>query len=294
MAANRRCRALCTGAMMRRAAGNFCRAVQVRRSPAMELASVVHSLAVRSAPAAVSAARSLEVAVQLRAAIMEGDDTRVARLLSDLLRVRGLTKGQRVRLQSRALLNLVHSLRSAALSDELTGLLNRRGFMQTATRLLDLALRDRQDAYLVYFRLDVSEPARPPAADRTAAIAREVLLRRMGNFLRDLFPSYGVYEVLGRLGSGDFAALTPIAENASRNAIALRACKPESGADAQALPLQIAVAHFDPAKAVAIDELLQAASCELPREAAQAAALRQPDTPIASIGSAPRSGLTLA
>ena len=260
----------------------------------MELASVVNSLAVRSAPAAVSAARSLEVAVQLRAAIMEGDDTRVARLLSDLLRVRGLTKGQRVRLQSRALLNLVHSLRSAALSDELTGLLNRRGFMQTATRLLDLALRDRQDAYLVYFRLDVSEPARPPATDRTAAIAREVLLRRMGNFLRDLFPSYGVYEVLGRLGSGDFAALTPIAENASRNAIALRACKPESGGDAQALPLQVAVAHFDPAKAVAIDELLQAASCELLREAAQAAASRQPDTPIASIGSAPRSGLTLA
>ena len=68
----------------------------------MELASVVQSTAARAAPAASWAARSLEVATQLRAAIMEGDDTRVARLLSDLLRVRGLTKGQRVRLQSRA------------------------------------------------------------------------------------------------------------------------------------------------------------------------------------------------
>jgi GGDEF domain-containing protein len=245
----------------------------------MELASVVQSTAARAAPAASWAARSLEVATQLRAAIMEGDDTRVARLLSDLLRVRGLTKGQRVRLQSRALMNLMHSLRSAALNDELTGLLNRRGFMQSATRLLDLALRDHQDVHLVYFRLNTAEPTRPVAAEDDTSMAREVLLRRMGNFLRDLFPSYGVYEVLGRLGSADFAALTLIAENASRNAIALRACKPESGGDAPALPLQVAVAHFDPARAVAIDELLQ--------EAAQAAALRQAATPTASIGSAP-------
>jgi GGDEF domain-containing protein len=260
----------------------------------MELASVVHSSAVRCGPAAVSAARSLEVAGQLRTAIMEGDDTRIARLLSDLLRVRGLTKGQRVRLQSRALMNLVHSLRSAALNDEFTGLLNRRGFMQTATRLLDLALRDRQDAHLVYFRLDVSEPARSAAAERGGAIAREVLLRRMGNFLRDLFPSYGVYEVLGRLSTGDFAALTPIADHASRNAILLRACKPESGGDAPALLLQVAIAHFDPASPAAIDELLQEASCELLQDAAHEAALRRPVTPIASIGSAPRSDLTLA
>ncbi|HEY2340193.1 MAG TPA: hypothetical protein VGH75_06675, partial [Steroidobacteraceae bacterium] len=152
----------------------------------MELASVVQSTAARSAPAAIWAARSLEVATQLRAAIMEGDDTRVARLLSDLLRVRGLTKGQRVRLQSRALMNLMHSLRSAALNDELTGLLNRRGFMQSATRLLDLALRDHQDVHLVYFRLNATESARPAAADHDTSMAREVLLRRMGNFLRDL------------------------------------------------------------------------------------------------------------
>jgi hypothetical protein len=147
----------------------------------MELASVIHSAVVRSGRAAASA-RSLEVASQLRTAIMEGDDARIARLLSDLLRVRGLTKGQRVRLQSRALLNLVHSLRSAALNDELTGLLNRRGFMQSATRLLDLALRDQQAVHLVYFRLAVAD-AEPARGDE--ACTRDVLLRRIGNFLRD-------------------------------------------------------------------------------------------------------------
>lgn len=260
----------------------------------MELASPVPLSAVHSGYPACTAARSVEIASQLRMAIMEGDDARLAKLLSDLLRVRGLTKGQRVRLQSRALMNLLHSLRSAALNDELTGLLNRRGFIQSATRLLDLALRDRQSAHLVYFRLELAEPQRAAAANRDVCVAREVLLRRMGNFLRDVFPSYGVYEVLGRLTAGEFAVLTPIAENASRSALLLRARKPESGADAPALPLRVAVAHFDPARPLAIDEILQEARYELLQEAAREAAPVKPVVAIASIGSAPRSDLTLA
>ncbi len=259
----------------------------------MELASVVHSSAVCSAHAAVSVNRAVEVAGQLRTAIIEGDEARLARLLSDLLRVRGLTRGQRVRLQSRALMNLVHSLRSAALNDDLTGLLNRRGFIQTATRLLDLALRDRQCAHLAYFRLELGEPAQA-GAERGLAVARDVLLRRMGNFLRDAFPNYGVYEVLGRLGSGEFAALTPSAEHASCGALLLRALRPESGADSPALPLRVAVALFDPAKPAAIDELLQKARDELLQEAAHEGGPSQPVVPIASVGSAPRSDLTLA
>ena len=226
----------------------------------MELASVVQTSAVRSGRAAVSVARSLEVASQLRAAILEGDDGRIARLLSDLLRVRGLTKGQRVRLQSRALLNLVHSLRSAALNDELTGLLNRRGFMQTATRMLDLALRDHECAHLVYFRLASGDST---AAPDDGACGRDVLLRRMGNFLRDSFPRYGVYEVLGRLSGGEFAALTPLAEHAALGPLMLQARTPESGRDAPALPLQIAVARFDPAVPAAIDELVHEAAVQL-------------------------------
>jgi GGDEF domain-containing protein len=252
----------------------------------MELASVIRPSIVRSGHTAVSAARSLEVAGQLRCAIMEGDDARIARLLSDLLRVRGLTKGQRVRLQSRALLNLVHSLRSAALNDELPGLLNRRGFMQTATRLLDVALRERQAAYLVYFSLEAGLRGAAEAGNGETCV-RNVLLRRTGNFLRDMFPSYGVYEALGRLGAHEFVALTPLAEHASHGAIMRRARSPESGREAPALPVQIGIARFDPANPAAIDELLQSAARAVEE-------LREPVTPIASAGSAPRSDLTLA
>lgn len=207
--------------------------------------------------------RSLELASQLRAAVMNGDDARIARLLSDLLRVKGLTKGERVRLQLGALSKLVQSLRAGALNDELTGLCNRRGFMQTGTRLLDLATRDSQTLYLVYFRIEAG----------SRSMSDEVLMRQMGNFMRDLFPSYGVYEVLGRLSPSEFGTLTPDSDYASRPA-------------SPPLPLRIGIAHFDPAEPLTVDALLQCA--------ARAVAMQQPHSQIASPPRfAPQPGMTL-
>ena len=226
-----------------------------------------------------SVSRSVEVAGQLRSAVMEGDEARIARLLSDLLRVKGLTKGQRVRLQLRALLNLVHSLRSAMLNDEVTGLYNRRGFVQVGARLLDLATRDEHHAYLVYFRLPPAATLNGNAGEPSASA---VMARQIGNLMRDLFPSYGVYEVLGRLSTHEFAALTPVAEHATRAATMLQA---RSRSELTALPLEARVARYDPACPVPIDELLQTAM----RDAGQPeAALR-----MASSGAVPQPGMTL-
>jgi diguanylate cyclase (GGDEF)-like protein len=214
----------------------------------MEVASVS-----RSGIRAAVRARNVELTRQLRTAVMEGDDPRIARLLSDLLRVQGLTKGQRISLQLKALLNLVESLRSAALNDELTGLYNRRGFVQTATRLLDVAVRDGHPAHLIYF--DVGQLR--VIDDSVGMPAGDLLIRQMGNFLRDLFPSYGVYEVLGRLAANEFAALTTSPEFATRSAILMRARRPQRSADIPALPLRVGVAHFNASRPVAIDELLE-------------------------------------
>jgi GGDEF domain-containing protein len=226
-----------------------------------------------------SAARSVEVAGQLRSAVMEGDEARIARLLSDLLRVKGLTKGQRVRLQLRALLSLVHSLRSAMLNDEVTGLYNRRGFVQVGARLLDLATRDEHDAYLVYFRL---QPEATLHSDAGEPAASAVMARQMGNLMRDLFPSYGVYEVLGRLSPHEFAVLTPVAEHATRAATMLQA---RSRSELTALPLEASVARYDPACPVPVDELLQSAA----RGTGQHETLPR----IASSGTATQPGMTL-
>jgi two-component system, cell cycle response regulator len=226
-------------------------------------------------------ARMVELASQLRAAVMDGDDGRIAVLLSELLRVRGLRKGQRIRLQLRALSHLVYTLRSQTLNDEVTGLCNRRGFLQTGTRLLDLAVRDARLTHLVYFCLGELEEIRS-ALGRPAG---DVLVRQMGNFMRDLYPSYGVYEVLGRLSATEFAALTPNATHASPEAVLRRARTPSEGCDAPALPLRVGVAHFNPFHPLAIDELL--------RSAAQALQARERNGRTASVGHAPQPDMTL-
>src|SRR6266436_4019561 len=197
----------------------------------METGSVSQSaeagaLRARNAPSsrarnaeALRRVRNAELAGQLRAAAMQSDDAHMTRLLSELLRFQGLTKGQRVSLQLKALLNLVHSLRCVALTDGLTGLYNRRGFMQTGARLLDVATRDVRSAHLIYF--DVNHLERTNLTMGRAV--GDVMIRQMGNFMRDLYPSYGVYEVLGRLGGDEFAALTTCPQYASRGAVVLRA-----------------------------------------------------------------------
>jgi|SRR2546421_1004291 len=201
-------------------------------------------------------ARNAELAGQLRAAALEGDEAHLTQLLSELLHIRGLTRGQRVSLQLTALLNLVQSLRSAALTDEFTGLYNRHGFMQSGARLLDVAARDVRSAHLIYF--DVNHLER--TNDAMGRTAGDVLIRQMGNFMRDLYPSYGVYEVLGRLGGDEFAALTTCPDNASRGAIVLRAGRqPTYSGDLPALSLSVGVAHFNPRRPVGLDELLEGA-----------------------------------
>jgi diguanylate cyclase (GGDEF)-like protein len=217
----------------------------------MEAASVA-----RSGLHGALRARNAELTGLLRVAALEGDEVRITRLLSELLRFQGLTKGQRVSLQLKALLNLVHSLRCAALTDELTGLYNRRGFMQTAARVLDVAARDGHAAHLIYFDVNQLERINGSMGRSTG----DVMLRQMGNLLRDLYPSYGVYEVLGRLGGDEFAALTTRAEYASRSAIILRARRPQTSSyDLPPLSLSIGIAHFNPQRPVAIDELLEGA-----------------------------------
>ena len=212
------------------------------------------ALVSRSAEQGALRARNAELASQLRAAALQGDDARIRRLLSELLRFQGLSKGQRVSLQMKALLNVVQALRCVA--HDLTGLCNWRGFMQMGTRLLDVAARDGHSAHLIYFEVNDLERI-------TQSIGRsagDVLIRQMGNFMRDLFPSYGVYEVIGRLSGAEFAALTTSSEYASRSAILLRARRPQTwSSDLPGLSLTVGVAHFNSQRPVGIDELLTGA-----------------------------------
>lgn len=206
----------------------------------------------RSAPSGAIRARNTEIASQLRAAVLYDDDVRVTRLLSQLLQSHGLPESRRVSVQLKALLNVVNSLRTAASSDDLTGLYNRHTFLQVSTRLLAVAGRYRQNAHLIYLNVEGQWQPR-----RSGAAASDAVLRHAGKLMRDLFPDYGVYEILGRIGPGQFAALTLREDYDSRIAIMLRAFGPDPADDVSpALPLQLGIAHFNPERPVAIDELL--------------------------------------
>jgi GGDEF domain-containing protein len=227
-----------------------------------------------------SRARSRELAAQLRAAALEGDEAGITHLLADLLRLKWLTKGQRVALQMQALQDLVATLRSAAMNDEATGLCNRRAFVQSAARALDLAVRDARPQYLIYFhlgRLQVVSEAVCPGT-------RLVLVRQMGNFLRDLYPDHGIYEIVGRLGASEFAALTPNLAHASRESILLRLRRPAGAGDLPGVRLEVGCAQFHPERAVGVEELLEAA-----RQSTNASART---TRIASSAFPPQTGMT--
>ncbi len=195
-----------------------------------------------------------ELANQLRAAAAAGDDERIARLVSELLRCKGLSRGQRIALQQRALLSLVESLRSAALNDDLTGLNNRRGFVQVGTRVLDFAAGDARPAHLVYFSVDHLERV----CEAHGRDAGQILIRDCGNLLRDLFPNYGVHEVLGRMANDEFAALTMRSDFFARDRVVSRVQDLLAGRSSS-LALSIGVAHFEPRKPRPIDELLAVA-----------------------------------
>ena len=193
-----------------------------------------------------SRARVLEISAQLRSAVADGDDAGIARVLGELLRFRGSNRAQSIALQQRALQSLVYLLRSAAMNDELTGLHNRRGFLQCATRLLDLAVRDRCPHHLIYLRL-------APKADQALP---HMALRQMGNALRDLFPDYGVREALGRVGAGEFAALTPRLEYLSRDSILRHIGARTADQGPARTRIDVGMAHFDPLSPLGVDELL--------------------------------------
>jgi len=215
-------------------------------------------------------ARVLEISAQLRVAVANGDEAGINRLLGDLLRVKGSSRAQSVALQLRALQSLVYQLRSAAMNDELTGLPNRRGFIQAASRLLDVALRDRCPHRLIYIHLSPQGAAGVPM----------MALRQMGNKLRDLFPDYGVHEVLGRLGTGEFAALTPRVEYLSRHSILRHIDTTPAGPGSPGIRVDVGIAHFDPLNPVGIDELFA-------RSAQQAMQVRETAHRIASSATGP-------
>lgn len=150
-----------------------------------------------------------------------------------------------------------HELRRLADHDPLTGLLNRRGFMEGLRRELRRMERNGEYGALLLLDLDnfkvVNDSAGHPAGDQVLRTTADVLRRRLR-----------VTDVIGRLGGDEFAALvlnvTPrqAHEIADETAEAVRAQTVTAGDVRLEVSASIGVVAIDEASEESEDDLLAA------------------------------------
>ncbi|HEY2465384.1 MAG TPA: GGDEF domain-containing protein [Steroidobacteraceae bacterium] len=216
-------------------------------------------------PALCSA--NADLAMQLSAAAVDGDRNQVKQLLADLLRRRTWYTDEDLTSLLQALEDLFSLLHSMALTDELTGLHNRRGFLRSGAQLLDMAGCQQHGALLIYIDVDQLKYVN----DTSGHAAGDALLRRTAQVLHDVS---GNHNVVGRLGGDEFAVLDASTKRSSRNQVLHHIQdavedRNASGGD-PALSLSIGFAEFDPLSPVSITTLLALADRSMYRHKTRA------------------------
>jgi len=156
--------------------------------------------------------------------------------------------------------------------DEMTGLLNRRGFLHTAGTLLSLAAREHRPVALFY--ADVEDLKK--VNDTLGHTAGDALIVTAAEALSSSFRSA---DVVARIGGDEFAAFTvgPLTENADTVMTRLRdtlasASPPVEGVTEVRVTMGVALA--DP-RETDLDALLSAADADMYRRRAAASAKRE-------------------
>lgn len=151
---------------------------------------------------------------------------------------------------------LAERLEHATIHDELTGVLNRRGFMMMAEKHLAISRRMRRPALLLYFDLDGLKPINDEhghaAGDRTIRDAARVI----AGGLREI-------DVVARLGGDELVALcvdTPL-DKASVVLHRLREHLESANREPRPAPIawSVGLVGFEPDQPRGLDELLSAA-----------------------------------
>ena len=150
---------------------------------------------------------------------------------------------------------LERELRSLALTDDLTGLYNRRGFLVSATQQLKLARRNAQGLLLFFADVDNLKQINDSYGHQEGDLA----LTRVADALEQTFRDS---DTLARLGGDEFGVVALEASSQNKEGILRRLKKnlQRSNADANEfryeLSLSIGVAGFDPTYFVSLEELM--------------------------------------
>ena len=152
---------------------------------------------------------------------------------------------------------LVVELRKLSLSDELTGLLNRRGFIRMAQHQLGLANRTKRQVLLLFADFDHLKQINDAISHRDGDRA----LIEFANVLKHTFRES---DIIARIGGDEFVVLAVEAGEGSRKALPARLQKELDAHNAKGqqpfkLSISVGVAHYDPERPCSIDELLHRA-----------------------------------
>lgn len=157
--------------------------------------------------------------------------------------------------------HLQDELRSMSLHDELTGLLNRRGFMALAEHHWHLAVRTRQRFALLYMDMDDLKGINDSLGHGAGDQALQTVARGIEKTFRES-------DIMGRLGGDEFVVLLVDCDSGTaREAI----CRMEKnlivekthGTGLPPLSLSIGLVNFNPDDKAGINDLLEQADADM-------------------------------
>jgi len=149
---------------------------------------------------------------------------------------------------------LMEKVRALSLTDELTGLHNRRGFLSLAEQQVKIANRTKGALSLFYFDLDNMKKINDTLGHREGDHALRETAYVLGNTFRDS-------DIIARIGGDEFAVMAIESSENSAEAFVNRLGEHlrelnSGGARSYDLSLSVGVAHYEPEKPCTIDELL--------------------------------------
>jgi diguanylate cyclase (GGDEF)-like protein len=151
---------------------------------------------------------------------------------------------------------LQSELGSLALTDELTGLYNRRGFIALAERQMKLGRRSGREMMLFFLDVDGLKKIN----DSFGHLEGDSLLKRTGEALEMTFRDS---DVIARLGGDEFAVLAVEASGQSETAIRSRLHEYLRASSSKkyryAISLSLGAARFDPRSNTSLGELMSQA-----------------------------------
>jgi diguanylate cyclase (GGDEF)-like protein/PAS domain S-box-containing protein len=150
--------------------------------------------------------------------------------------------------------HMEEKLHTMSLTDELTGLYNRRGFFTLARQQMKITERTRKDVLLFFADLDKFKHINDTLGHQEGDKA----LIEAATILKEVFRES---DIIGRMGGDEFAVLAINTSNETREVLAKRLHDTldiynKPGKREYRLSLSIGIAHYDPEEPSSLDELM--------------------------------------